>query len=401
MAYRILTLDGGGSWALIEVKALIRIFGANTRGNEVLQQFDLVAANSGGSIVLGGLVENVPLGTLLGYFMNQSNRHAIFSPTSSWGDKALEATLKIGPKYSAAAKLPALENLMPRTGNMRMNGITTGLNGPAGDPVRLMIVGFDYDRNRAAFFRSVQVAGVCLGVEYPDTITLAEAIHASTNAPINYFDSPAVFPERRERYWDGGVSGFNNPILAAVTEAVSLGVKHENIAALSLGTGSVQLQPAIQSQVASPYFSSWQDSSLLNDLKKMASSILDDPPDSASYIAHIITLAGPALPTGVVSRIVRMSPLVSPVMNAAGQWTPPGGMTAAAFQALCNIDMDAVAQTEVNAISSYADLWLNGNAPNQLIHTNGAAQPTGIGYSTFAAALNAWQAISHRLPNEV
>jgi hypothetical protein len=74
----------------------------------------------------------------------------------------------------------------------------------------------------------------------------------------------------------------------------------------------------------------------------------DDPPDSATYIAHVMTLGGPALPAGVVSRIVRINPLVSLV-------TKP----------LCNIDMDAVVRTEVNAISAYADLRLGGNAPNE------------------------------------
>jgi hypothetical protein len=57
--YRILSLDGGGSWALIQVKALIELFGLDTPGREVLQNFNLVAANSGGSIVLGCLVEDM------------------------------------------------------------------------------------------------------------------------------------------------------------------------------------------------------------------------------------------------------------------------------------------------------------------------------------------------------
>ena len=51
--FRILSLDGGGSWALIEVKALIALYGAGATGHEVLSHFDLAAANSGGSIVLG------------------------------------------------------------------------------------------------------------------------------------------------------------------------------------------------------------------------------------------------------------------------------------------------------------------------------------------------------------
>jgi uncharacterized protein len=54
MSYRILSLDGGGTWALIQVKALIALYpgGAATPGLTVLNDFDLVAANSGGSIVL-------------------------------------------------------------------------------------------------------------------------------------------------------------------------------------------------------------------------------------------------------------------------------------------------------------------------------------------------------------
>lgn len=401
MPYKILSLDGGGAWAIIEVMALMKIFGEKAQGHDVLQEFDLVAANSGGSIVLGGLVENLPLGTVLNYFNDQAKRQSIFSPTDSWGDKTLELLLSIGPKYSAAAKLPALENLMPETGNTPVAGITAGVIGPAGKPVRLMIVGFDYDRNRAAFFRSVPVTGPALGVTYPASITMAEAIHASTNAPINYFDAPAVFPERPERYWDGGVSGFNNPVLAAVTEALTLGVPPASIAALSLGTATVQLLTGAAGQAASPYYTAWQGSSLVNDLQKMAASILDDPPDSASFIAHAMTRGDGAFPGPAVSRIVRMNPSVAPAVNAQGQLVPPGGMTPASFQALCKINMDAVQQTEVDAITAYAKLWLGNQAPNQFIHTDGASPPTTLGYKTFAEALAAWQALTQDASKEV
>jgi uncharacterized protein len=47
MTYRILSLDGGGSWALIEIRALMEIYGDRS-GREILSEFDLVAANSGG-----------------------------------------------------------------------------------------------------------------------------------------------------------------------------------------------------------------------------------------------------------------------------------------------------------------------------------------------------------------
>ncbi len=394
MTYKILTLDGGGVWALIEVKALISIFGGQMRGNEVLKQFDLVAANSGGSIVLGGLVENVTLQELLNYFMDAANRNAIFSPTSSFVDNSLEKLLGFGPKYSATAKLPALESLLPQTGNKALRGINEELFGPRGDPVRLMIVGFDYDRNRGTYFRSTAVGSPCLGIANAADITLAEAIHASTNAPVNYFDGPAIFPARSVRYWDGGTSGNNNPVLAAATEALVIGQTPENIAALSLGTGTVQLLPGVQGQPDSPFYAAWQNSGLAGDLGKIASSILDDPPDSASFIAHVMTAGASAPPAGAVSRIVRLNPVIAPI-TVGGQLQPPGGMSVAQFQYLCGIGIDALLPNEVNSIAAYADLWLAGQAPNQLIHNDNATPPVTIGQADFPTALAAWNVIKN------
>src|SRR5882724_9618748 len=99
MNYRILTLDGGGAWALIEVRALIALYGKDTKGHAVLSDFDMVAANSGGSLTLG---------ELLGYFEDEKKRRSIFSPTTSLGDWALQRLTGLGPKYSAEGKLPAL-----------------------------------------------------------------------------------------------------------------------------------------------------------------------------------------------------------------------------------------------------------------------------------------------------
>src|ERR1700722_8266511 len=121
MTYRVLSLDGGGVWAVIQVKALIALYDAQTLGQTVLRDFDLVAGTSGGSIVLGGLVENVTLGQLLDYFSSQQNRQAIFSPTQMLLDQALSNIIHAGPKYSAEAKLPALETLMPNRGNLNLS----------------------------------------------------------------------------------------------------------------------------------------------------------------------------------------------------------------------------------------------------------------------------------------
>ena len=122
MPYRILSLDGGGAWSLIQVRALMTLYGDSASGHEVLRNFDFAAANSGGSLVMAGLLENLPLGEILQYFMDEAKRRSIFSPTTSIGDIVLHSTLGVGPKYNASAKLPAIERLLPKTGDSPLAG---------------------------------------------------------------------------------------------------------------------------------------------------------------------------------------------------------------------------------------------------------------------------------------
>ena len=51
----IISLDGGGTWALLQARVLANLY-PNQRGHEILSRFDYAFANSGGSIVLGGLL---------------------------------------------------------------------------------------------------------------------------------------------------------------------------------------------------------------------------------------------------------------------------------------------------------------------------------------------------------
>jgi len=395
MSYRILSLDGGGTWALIELKALIAIYGENTAGRTVLADFDLVAANSGGSIVLGGLVEDLTLGQIAGLFQNQSLRESIFSPTHSFGDKVLEGLLHLGPKYSAENKLPALENAFPATGSVPLDRVVSGLRRPgSGSDLHLLITAFDYDSARAVFFRSSPASGPAWGTGDTADVTLAEAIHASTNAPVNYFDKPATFPDQPNRFfWDGAVSGCNNPVLTAVTEAIVLQQNPLDFAVLSLGTASVALPAAQPGQPPSPFIRPAPDPGFVNDIHKLATSILDDPPDIATFLAHVMTGSGIELnKPPAVSRVVRMNPLISPVMQG-GAWSAPGSMTSAQFKYLANLDMDAIQQVQVNAIAGYADLWVQNVAPNQPIRMNTSTLAPELGPVTFGDALAAWNAI--------
>jgi len=80
MAYRILSLDGGGTWALTQVKALIARHKGNDTipGRQALAEFDLIAANSGGSIVLGLLLEDLSLGDILAFLKIKRNAMRFF-----------------------------------------------------------------------------------------------------------------------------------------------------------------------------------------------------------------------------------------------------------------------------------------------------------------------------------
>jgi patatin-like phospholipase len=391
--YRILSLDGGGSWALIQVRALIDLYGVQTTGHQVLQDFDLVAANSGGSIVLGCLIENLTLQQTLDFFNTESLRKAVFSPTKSFVDRALHEALGFGPKYDAASKLAALQHVFTSTGNVPLPDSVKNLSAHSGaGPVHVLMISFDYDHNRATFFRSQAVNKVNWGNGEVANVTVSEAIHASTNAPVNYFDGPAIFPDRTDRYWDGAITGCNNPLLVAVTEAIGTGQSPENIAALSLGTASVALPWAQPGQPQSPYVQQPAPDGLRNDLLKLATSILDDPPDVATFIAHVMTGSGQGLAASAAdSRIVRMNPLISPIL-INGSWGPPSSMACAQFQYLVNLDMDAVDQPQVDAIMKFATLWLNDQAMNQPIRMDGALTAE-LGQDRYSKAKAAWRAI--------
>jgi uncharacterized protein len=126
--HRILALDGGGSWALIQVMALQSIYGEETGGHEVLQHFDYVAANSGGSIVTAGLIADMPLSEILQLFEHQAHREAIFQklPWTRWlGFGKLLAAINVGPRYRTSAKLTALQARLNSWGAKPLDQLTT------------------------------------------------------------------------------------------------------------------------------------------------------------------------------------------------------------------------------------------------------------------------------------
>ena len=120
-------------------------------------------------------------------------------------------------------------------------------------------------------------------------------------------------------------------------------------------------------------------------------AILDDPPDSASYLAHVMS-GGPPVGAAppVDSSIVRMNPMISPVLDDSGNFILPPGLDEDAFTKLVKLDMDAVRRAEVDEITNFARLWLLGSVANQPVRMDWNHMPE-IGQKDYALAKAAWQ----------
>jgi len=412
--YRILCLDGGGRWSLISVMALQAIFGERAKGHDILKGFDLVAANSGGSIVLGGLVENKSLAELLDLFCTSQRlfpREPLFTPAgiAHWLSRRL---FHFGPKYDTVAKLEQLKELMPEYGSTNLIDVPERVKRAIGTITHFLIVGFDYDWKRAKFFRSNAESRA--NASDPTTATLAEAIHASSTAPVNYFNAPARIAGRvskGNRFWDGAVTGHNNPVLAAVTEALANGqgsLQHRDIRVLSIGTGAVSL-PVVErrSRKERGLVNLPERLGLTHDLMELSASILDDPPDAATFEAWV--MLGNPIPAAHTDKLlaeelqahprpvnlVRMNPLVRPRLDHAKNWIPPDGLTVQQFRQLTNIELDARVPDDVSLLVKFARAWLNDQVGNQPIRENPYTFEPRIGHTTFSQARDAWMKREH------
>lgn len=388
MKFRILSLDGGGTWALIQARVLQDLYGTRARGHAVLRNFDMVVANSGGSLVAAGLAENLALDEILNLFLAAETRDRIFVPLPWYRKLNPVGWFVPSPRFSAEDKLEGLKSLLP-------NGRSTLLSdlhipGYRGSDVQFAITAYDYDRDRVKFFRSY-TASLAGSIANPSlTAPFAEAAHASSNAPVGFFDQPARAAGLR--FWDGAVAGFNNPVLVGAIEALSNGIQANEIGMLSIGTGNTFLpQKAgdIPDYLAKPVC----EPSIGEDLKKLAAAVVADPPDSHTFIAYL--MLGQKLPGSAAQcphpspALVRMNPLIQPVRNAQGKWDLPPGLNRQEFEKLVELDLAVTEQADVDLIARFCSLWLGDGIPNQPVRANGNLE-CEIGYSSYSAAKLAW-----------
>lgn len=389
--YKILSLDGGGSWALIQAIALADIYGLDTKGRKILKHFDLAIANSGGSIVLAGLVMDMSPKEIFKLFDDEPTRRGIF--VDNW------INVPDFRKYSTEDKLTGLESAFSRYSdiNLKISEINSALK----IDTEIMICAFNYDRERATFFRSNALSSTASsGNNRLTNLTLLQAVHASSTAPVKFFDDPALIPyddpeDGNARFWDGGVGGYNNPVMAGVVESLAKTPKPKDIRALSIGTGNVFLPLGTEGDDSFGLYKMPEKSCLLSDIELLARAIINDPPDAASFTAHVVL--GGSLPTSsnpvTDGSIVRMNPLVQPIKAAAGApfpWELPG-FSVKEFIRLSELGLDAVDQYDVNLIKKLTHHWLAGVANNQPVRMNGETLACEIGHNKYAKALTQWQ----------
>ncbi len=398
--YRILSLDGGGPWALIQVKALQKIYGTTASGHDVLKQFNLVAANSGGSLTLAGLIEDTRLDVLLDrYFMNEQNRKAVFREVGLWKRvrNFFYHLIQIAPKYSADAKRRALIGILSTYGASHLSAIVNDIRSkPVGKCPHFVICSFDFDRKRAIYYRSDLASKAQSRGGPPQDPFLVDAVHASTNAPVTFFDAPAHVLDRR--CWDGAIAGNNNPVLVGLVEALADN-QHSpcvKIQVLSIGTGSVRMPTKHQppgSQDPHGLASAREKYRILGNVRDIATSILDDPPDAATFIAHVVL--GQPLPPPIPTSgsVVRMNPMIQPVLNG-NSWEPPPGLSLEELNYLANLPVDAIEQDQIERVAKMCDAWLDNKVRNQPIRSNPNDFSSDIGHDWFRDALAAWNALA-------
>ena len=423
--FRILSLDGGGTWALIQAKALGEIYGRDTDGWTILNRFDFAAANSGGALVLALLLKGLSPGEIVALFRTRRERELIFD-RNRIVDRALGGLFGFGPRYHAPGKLAGLLDIFERTNGRwgrdfagltldRVAGVLNAERRREGlRDFHFLITAFDFDAERSVFFRSDTECASAAFRAAPCP-TIVGALHAATNAPLHYFNRPAevAFADGSAvHYWDGAIGGYNNPVMAAVLEGLAAdGARRERMRVLSIGTCTTRL-PVVGTDWpgASPHVirrkgpRGLDGMRVMSDLRKITAAMMVDRPESATYMAHVVLGAPPAGEALGAARIVRLNPILQPKHAGAGAdghpvWEPydwfaePSTVRGKSlFERLLALEMDATSDGEVQDIERLADLWIAGKAPNQPIYADDALSPQ-IGHARFAEALVAWRVL--------
>ncbi|MGB5820729.1 MAG: patatin-like phospholipase family protein [Saonia sp.] len=370
--YNILSLDGGGSWSLLQLLTLKERFQEelpDLKGHDILQKFDMIIANSGGSIVLAALAENWSIDEAITLFDDKAIRESIFSKNrfkETFWPVSITRMFGFGPKYSSKRKGEAFKRLFPKIDKILMHDIPMMVGK---DSLKLIVCAYDALNNRAKFFRSYTIAG-----SDEEQVRLTQAIHGSSNAPIQYFDFPARFKAKGSEIfyelWDGALGGFNNPVVAGLIEAYKLGIPLERIQIISIGTGNRLMSigdkkrfyktKQITLRERNKKYLFWrygyQTEYFKNTVLNQAKTILYQPPDWANYVALMFLLK--TSDEDISNRFIRLSPMIHVDSN-----TNPHALEI--IEKLYYMDMDLTVNTEIELLKVCFEKWKSGEIKNQ------------------------------------
>jgi uncharacterized protein len=368
--YKILSLDGGGSWSIMQLLTLKEKYG-NIKGHEILKEFDMVIANSGGSIILAALVENWNLDEALSLFKEKKNREQIFSKNSFW-ERYFPIDIlgqKFGPRYSTKRKGEALKRLFPNTDKFQMEELPAYVGNPK---IKFIVSTYDALNNKAKFFKSYHNTRNYIH----DSVRLTQAIHGSSNAPVLYFDFPARFKAKSSEIfyelWDGALGGFNNPVVAGIIEALNSGISLNEIKIISIGTGNKTMsikekenfyklkQLTIKERSKKWRFWRWkfQLKYLKLTILNQAKTILYQPPDWANYVA-LMFLKQSSL-ENINNSFIRLSPIIHIDSHT-------NNSVISLLEKLYNLDMDITNDEDFQILTEGFIQWKNGLINNQPI----------------------------------
>lgn len=396
---RILSLDGGGSWALIQILTLRERYG-NIEGHLILKDYDIVIANSGGSIVLAALIANWTPEKCLTLFNDKNIRTSIFSKNKigkKYFPTGITNLFNLGPRYSTSKKYNAFQNIFRELKGRSLTAIPEFVGKKE---LKIIICTFDSLNRRAKFFKSYSSAD-----ETPsqyESMDIIKAIHGSSNAPVNYFDFPAkVKANTTNKFyylWDGALGGFNNPIASGVIEALKLGISIKDLYIVSIGTGNKIPSIHDRKKYYKLYSTVLKSRKLkpLSGLKfffsnvmNLSKTILYEPPDWSNYVSYIFKYQASSNHKENLKSFIRLSPLIY-----CDNYSTRQEEFKNFFDKIQELDMDATTDEEVNLIHDCFIYWKEGQLYNQPVKSDFDVKHNlslEIGHLYFKDAMADWQ----------
>ena len=238
--YRILSLDGGGIRGIVSARLLVEIekYIKDITGQSILEYFDMIAGTSTGSILAASIALGYKPDDVVNLY--KENGSKIFQKNKLLSIENLKHVIKygiLGPRYSNEGLINTLKKLPYFDTKIKD---VCKINEEVKNTILIMSYDIMY-RNTTFFTNNHQEQKS----KWFDNIPIWELCIASASAPTYFPPYELIKKEKSDlldEEWsfphvDGGLTA-NNPALAAISHALELGIKLENIQILSISTGN-------------------------------------------------------------------------------------------------------------------------------------------------------------------